>query len=334
MLVASACVRRSSLLQSSRSSLLLLAACSSPSSLPASDAAVVDSALADAAPCGLRDGMRGKTSRDVTIDGLRRTYTVYIPAGGDPQAPMPLVVVHHGYTMSGSLMFDITKYAALADREGIALAFPDGQAGPSSTGAPWNVGTGVCPSFVGAPPVATGDDFALLDAMQADIAADQCIDRAHVFVTGFSMGGYFAHHAGCMRADIAGIAPHSGGTHALDNCASPRKPVIIFHGSADPVIPAGCSDPAAIGVANVVPAATAWAQHNGCDPTSTEIAVTNGTCRRYDNCPAGGQVELCTFPGMGHCWAGGAASAGIYACPTYADATAIEWAFFKQYAWD
>jgi polyhydroxybutyrate depolymerase len=230
-------------------------------------------------------------------------------------------------------MVDATAYQALADTEHIALAFPDGQAGPGSTGAPWNVGAGVCPSVLGAPPNAAGDDFPFLDAVKADVAADQCIDADHVFVTGFSMGGYFSHHAGCMREDIRAVAPHSGGTHALGSCASARKPIIMFHGSADPVIPAGCDDPAAIPPAGVTPAATAWAQHNGCATTTTTINVTGGTCKVYDGCPAGGQVELCTFPGMGHCWAGGPASAGVYTCPTYANATAIEWQFFRQHAW-
>ena len=54
---------------------------------------------------------------------------------------------------------------------------------------------------------------------------------------------------------------------------------------------------------------------------------------RYDGCPAGGQVELCTFTAMGHCWAGGAASAGIYSCPAYDDATRLAWQFFKTDAW-
>jgi hypothetical protein len=35
---------------------------------------------------------------------------------------------------------------------------------------------------------------------------------------------------------------------------------------------------------------------------------------------------------MGHCWAGGA-SGSVYACANYESATALEWAFFKQYAW-
>ncbi len=305
---------------------LVLAACDSspPGKIDIDAALPIDAVDAppDAPACGLRAGVRGKTSRTIVADGLTRTYHVYLPAG-DPLTPMPLLFVHHGYTMSGQQMFDITKYAALADDEKVALVFPDGQGGPLSNGAPWNVGSGVCASSVGAPPVAAGDDFAMLDAITADLADDQCLDREHVFVTGFSMGGYFSHHAGCTRPDIRGIAPHSGGTHDLTACPSTKKPVIMFHGTGDTLVPASCS----------TAAATAWAAHNGCAATTTSRTVTGGTCVRYDGCPVGGQVELCTFTAMGHCWAGGAATAGVYSCPLYADATQMAWQFFKTDAW-
>jgi poly(3-hydroxybutyrate) depolymerase len=147
------------------------------------------------------------------------------------------------------------------------------------------------------------------------------------------MGGYFSHHAGCNRSDIRAVAPHSGGTHDLADCPESKKPIIIFHGSADPVIPAGCDDPNATGVIGAMPSADAWAAHNGCATTTTQTSVENGTCYVYDGCPAGGQVELCTFAGMGHCWAGGDPSAGIYSCPNNASATTLEWQFFQQYAW-
>ena len=289
--------------------------------LPPADA--VDAPV-DAAPCGLRTGQRGKTYRTVQAAGLARTYHVYLPEAADPRTPMPLIYVHHGYTMSGQAMFDLTEYAALADAEGIALAFPDGQGGPNSSGAPWNVGADVCASTVGAPPVAPGDDFALLDAIADDVAEDQCLDRAHTYVTGFSMGGYFANHAGCMRDDVRAIAPHSGGTHDLTGCAVTRKPVIVMHGSADTLVPASCG----------ISAAAAWAARNGCATTTTSRSVQGGTCVRYDGCPAGGQVERCTFTAMGHCWAGGPLSSGVYACPLYASATALAWEFFKNDAWN
>jgi len=306
---------------------LVLAACgSSPEMLDVDAAPAIDAradAPTDAPACGLRGGVRGKTSRTIMADGLARTYQVYLPAG-DPQTPVPLVFVFHGFTMSGQLMYDITGYAELADEEKIALVFPDGQGGPLSSSAPWNVGTGVCSTNFGTPPNAAADDFAMIDAITADLSEDQCLDREHVYVTGFSMGGYFAHHAGCMRPDIRGVAPHSGGAHDLTACPSVKKPIIMFHGRGDTLVPATCTDP---------DAATAWAQHNGCASTTTSRSVQGGTCVRYDGCPAGGQVEQCTFTAMGHCWAGGAASAGIYACPAYESATRLAWQFFKTDAW-
>jgi len=268
----------------------------------------------------------------INIGGLNRTYLVYLP-DVDAKTPIPFVGVFHGYTMSGQNMYDATQYAALADTEHIALVFPDGEAGPGSLGAPWNVGTNVCPSIAGPPPSATGDDFAFLDAMKADVAQDQCLDESHVYVTGFSMGGYFSHHTGCMRPDIRAVAPHSGGTHDLAGCPSAHKPIIIFHGASDGVIPVGCDDPAGNTPNGYTASAAAWAAKNGCGTTTTSMAVDNGTCITYDNCPADGQVVLCTFNNMGHCWAGGSSSGGVYSCPGYASATQLEWAFFKQYAW-
>lgn len=284
---------------------------------------VTSDAPVDAPACGIRTDRRGKTTRTIQAGGLERRYHVYLPAASSPNTPMPLVYVHHGYTMSGDQMYDLTRYAQLADAEGIAVAFPDGQGGALSAGAPWNVGEDVCPSTVGVVPVAEGDDFAMLDAIRADISQDQCIDDRHVYVTGFSMGGYFSNHAGCMRDDIRAIAPHSGGTHDLAGCTSGPKPVILFHGTADPVIPTSCGRSAA----------DEWAAHNGCAMTKTERTVTGGKCYSYDGCPAGGQVDICTFTAMGHCWAGGPLSMGIYACSLYADATALEWQFFKTWAW-
>lgn len=298
------------------------------------DASHVDAAppAPDAGPCGVRSGQRGKTTRTLHVAGLDRTYVVYLPTTIEASTAIPLVFVHHGYTMSGDTMFRVTGYPRLADREHIALAFPDGQAGPDSLSAPWNVGDKVCPSYGGPPPVATGDDFALLDAIKADIWADQCIDTAHVFVTGFSMGGYFSHHVGCMRDDIRAVAPHSGGTHALDDCVTAHKPIIIFHGTGDSIVPDGCDDPGVSAPSGVTPSATAWANKNGCASTTTNVSVQGGTCAYYDGCPADGQVALCTFGAMGHCWAGGV-QPSIYSCLGYADATALEWAFFSQYAW-
>ncbi|HEX4517235.1 MAG TPA: PHB depolymerase family esterase, partial [Polyangiaceae bacterium] len=239
------------------------------------DAAIDVSLPSDAGACGTRTGQRGLTQR--TLNG--RTYEVYLPTALDPKTSVPIVIVHHGYTMSGDSMRVITQYSALADSENIAVVFPDGQGGPNSLGAPWNVGPGNCPSTTGPVPVATGDDFAFDEAMRADVEEDQCVDEKHTFVTGFSMGGYFSHHIGCMRPDFArAIAPHSGGTHDFSTCAAGHEPVIVFHGDSDPLISMTCDDAAV----------QQWIVKNGCQTSGTAVSVKGGTCTYYDGCPADG----------------------------------------------
>jgi polyhydroxybutyrate depolymerase len=288
----------------------------------------------DAGPCGIRTGHQGLTSRSLTVAGLNRTYLIYLPSSLDASKPVPFVFVHHGLTMSGQAMYEITQYTDLADSEGFGVAFPDGQSGPDSIDAPWNVGANTCPGSLGATVSAPGDDFAFLDAMEADVSQDQCLDAAHVFVTGFSMGGFFAHQVACMRPDIRAVAPHSSGTHDLSSCITGHKPIIIFHGDSDPIIPDGCDVPGATNTpAGFTPSATAWAARNGCAATFTTTTVEDGQCEYYDGCPADGQVAVCVLHGMGHCWAGGAADGGIFSCPAFASATQLQWAFYKMYAW-
>jgi poly(3-hydroxybutyrate) depolymerase len=137
-----------------------------------------------------------------------------------------------------------------------------------------------------------------------------------------------------MRPDIRAVAPHSGGTHELSGCINAKRPIIIFHGKSDGLIAPGCDDPGSPPVTGAEPSATAWAAHNGCGTTTTTRTVQGGTCIHYEGCPVGGQVELCTFDNMAHCWAGGAAGAGVFSCPTYESATRLEWQFWKDYAWD
>lgn len=292
--------------------------------------------------CGTRTGKRGLTPRTLTAGGLSRTYLAYVPANLDPATPVPLVYVFHGFTMSGQEMHDITHYADLADSEGFAVVFPDGQGGPLSLAAPWNVenpGQTVCGA--GQVENATGDDNAFIDAMKADVSLDQCLDPAHVYATGFSMGGYLSHHIGCVRTDFRAIAPHSGGTIAdLSSCQTGHVPVIILHGTSDEFIADGCDDPNGTAQSGFPPSATLWATKNGCQLTYTTIVADgdaggNGQCYLYDGCPADGQVELCTFTSMPHVWAGGdqAGGNGLLAGPTYASATELTWAFFKKYAW-
>jgi polyhydroxybutyrate depolymerase len=296
----------------------------------------------DAGPCGMRAGMRGLTMRSVMVGGVKRTYLAYLPMKLAATTAVPFVYAFHGFTQSGQDMYDITGYSTLADSEGFAVVFPDGEGGAGSILPPWNIenaGQKVCGA--GQFEVAKGDDFGFMDAMRADVENDQCVDSAHVFSVGFSMGGYFTHHVGCYRDDIRAVAPHSGGTLGdLSVCTTGHVPAIIFHGTVDPVISENCDDPAATPLPSFPASGTLWAAKNGCKNTYSTVPETgtggaNGQCYVYDGCPADGQVEVCTFTGLPHCWAGGTdpGSGGTYSCTAYSSATQLQWDFFKKYAW-
>jgi polyhydroxybutyrate depolymerase len=313
-----------------------------PSGDASPDAATNDVGVDAPAPdagsstCGTRTGMRGLTHRSVKVGSATRTYLIYLPTTLSATTAVPFVYAFHGFTESGQDMYNMTNYSALADSEGFAVAFPDGEGGAGSDLPPWNVkdkGQTVCGA--GEFASAGGDDFGFMDAMRTDVENDQCIDSSHVFTVGFSMGGYFTHHVGCYRSDIHGIAPHSGGTLAdLSVCTTGNMPTIIFHGTSDPVIEDACDNPTVTPLPKFPASANLWAAKNGCQSTYTTIAEngtsgSDGQCYIYDGCPADGQVEVCTFNGMGHCWAGGTASG----CTDYASATQLQWDFFKTYAW-
>lgn len=268
--------------------------------------------------CSSKPGaLRGKSNQMLTAGGLPRTFVYYAPSSLKANEPAPVVIVAHGWLQSGQAMYDLAQYQSIADREGFVLVYPDGQ--PAAVG-PWNVGEGACPSTLLVLPTATGDDQAFLDAMLDFAEADQCIDRQHVFVTGFSMGGYFTNETGCLRSNIAAIGPHSGGSHDLSACPVAHKPVILFHGLSDGLIPAACG----------MEARDRWAAHNGCSSQVESVTVTGGHCEYSTGCPKDAQVALCLFDGMDHGWAGGQ---GSYGFPEYESASELGWAFFKKHAW-
>jgi poly(3-hydroxybutyrate) depolymerase len=270
---------------------------------------------------------RGKTMQTVMVGGIPRTFVLYAPMKLDPNQPVPVVVVAHGYTMSGAMMFDITQYDKIAEREGIVVAYPDGE-GVN----PWNCGAGIC--GLGATVNAVGDDQAFMEALLKLIEDDQCIDHPHVFITGFSMGGYFSNETACVNPKFRAAGPHSGGTHDLSSCKTGHKPMIIFHVKTDSLIIYSCGQDAR----------DQWVKHNGCMSGAGDVVqVKGGSCEYAKGCPADGQVALCSFdlPSgaatsfSGHGWAGGS-TAGMgasYAVPGVESASELGWAFFEKYAW-
>jgi polyhydroxybutyrate depolymerase len=257
-------------------------------------------------------GDPGLNPRSITVGAADRAFLLYIPAALDPERAVPLVLVHHGASMSGDSMRTVTGFTDLADEEGFIVAFPES----TNPSAPWNVGQGVCPP--GNLANGTADDFAFVDAMIDAIEAVHCVDPERVFVTGFSMGGYFSNHVGCAYSErVRAVAPHSSGTYTT-GCTDAPIPVLLLHGTADPLIGLQCG----------VQARDAWVERNGCSTEFDIVPLRGGGCQRHRDCPAGAQVTLCNFAGMGHGWAGGEGTYGGGA--SYESATRLVWDFFAE----
>jgi polyhydroxybutyrate depolymerase len=137
-----------------------------------------------------------------------------------------------------------------------------------------------------------------------------------------------------MPEAIAGIAPNSAGNQyaTTQPCASP-KPVIEFHGTADPCWPfdggtVSCADMRGGIKISVPDTVEGWRVRNGCQATSTTTALPDSTSDGttvekivYD-CPAGKEVVFYKITGGGHAWPSGSDSGSADHGPLCTDISA------------
>ena len=246
-----------------------------------------------------------------TVDGYARSALLYEPAGL-PDAPVPLVVVLHGLGGSGASAAGSTGFSAVADAEGILVAYPSG------IDERWHDGS--LPILSGEP-----DDVAYLRALLDHIDARHPIDRTRVLVTGFSNGAGMSVRVACDAPElVAAVAPVGGGTvgATLDECA-PTEPVPVMHvgGTDDSVIPyeAGEGGLGDLRVPSIGADALAafWAEADACaaEPDApTELAVVPSpdgttTARDWTDCAGGAELRFVRVDGGRHEWPRGSATA-------------------------
>jgi polyhydroxybutyrate depolymerase len=172
----------------------------------------------------------------VSIGGVERRYLVQLPAA----RPRALVIVLHGgggTARHAATRSPLSHFRALAEREGIALVFPDSLRGN------WN------DCRRDGPALPDSDDVAFLDAVIARVAAQAGLGPAQTFVAGHSNGALMAFRYAFERAErIAGIATVAGQLPAAPEpgrCTTgPSRPVpvLMTMGTADAMMPyaGGC----------------------------------------------------------------------------------------------
>jgi poly(3-hydroxybutyrate) depolymerase len=165
--------------------------------------------------------------RQITVDGVVRSYRVFAPPTVGSRQRTPLVVVLHGGGDSVQSTVDTTMFDQQAEKGNFVAVYPQG------TRLEWNAG--FC---CGSAPERKVDDVGFLDQMLDRVEADYSIDTTRVFLTGVSNGAMLAYVYACQHADRVTAVGSVAGSMVLDTCR-PSRPVSVLevHGTQDPLVP-------------------------------------------------------------------------------------------------
>ena len=254
----------------------------------------------------------------LSVGGRQRIASVHLPSGYQPSQPTPVVLNFHGYSSNASQQALVSRMIAKSDAEGFIVVHASGIGALKS----WN--GGVCCGVAAQQNV---DDVAFVAELLNQLEARVCVDRARVFSTGLSNGGFLSHRLACELSDrIAAIAPVAG-VLGIANCTPSRAvPVVHFHGTADNVVPYNGNP--AINYGAVSDTIEFWTAQNHCSGEQTVFNQGDATCVAATGCDADASVTLCTISGGGHNWPGGIPFPGGGKTSTDISATDFMWDFF------
>jgi len=256
--------------------------------------------------------------------GPSDTRTVTVPADGDRTATVhhaasagagaPLVVVLHGARGTAADMRANLGWDALADREGLVVAYPDG------LDRTWNAGRCCGPARDRGV-----DDVGFLDTLVTTLRRTDAVGP--VYAVGFSNGAMMSYAWACARPGaLAGIGPVAGALTV--DCPAPAPvTVVAVHGTRDERVPIGGGrGPSGVDFpaldASLAPFRTAAA----CPATG---AVVDAAPARVDERACDGHAVVSdVVDDLPHVWPGAGPDAGRTDGPL--DATGFLWAHLRR----
>lgn len=277
----------------------------------------------------------GWTARTLVSGGRQRCYYLYSPPGYAAERPLPVVFSFHGFLSNPESQALITGWHKLAAQEGFRVVYPEGQSFPQR----WDSDVAWSDPEV--------DDVQFFRDMLADLSSVTAVDRARVYVSGFSNGGGMTVRLGCEAADqIAALGTSAAAIVSMDDCRPSRPvPLMAFHGTADPIVNYEGGEMQGWllrWLAHTTRAPTSfvaaedwvatWAAGNGCAPTPESIPPQGDASGvRYVGCDEDAAVVFYTIDGGGHAWPGGWPIPGVGKTSKDIDATDEMWEFFQEY---
>jgi len=264
--------------------------------------------------------VHNRTNGTIVSSGQVREYLVHVPPAYKGSKAVPLVISMHGAGGWSVQQMEMSGWNRVADEEGFIVVYPGG-------------------GEHGGPRVWTPSDAPFIADLVDKLESTYNIDRHRIYANGLSNGGGMAFVLSCTMSDrLAAVGMVAAAQTLPWSWCKDRRPVpmIVFHGTADPVIPYGGGESwlAPQTFPSVPLWAAKWARRNACSPQPVESTIVSGvTLREYTGCADNATVALYTLHGGGHSWPGGTPLPEFLVGPTTRsiDATRIMWKFFRDH---
>ncbi|GAA1976784.1 ferulic acid esterase [Amycolatopsis minnesotensis] len=224
----------------------------------------------------------------VNSGGLKRTYTIHVPADYRPWRPSSLVLSFHGHKRTSDYQEALSQFSTTS---AIAV-YPQGL-----------VGTDGETAWTGAPYSAAADDVLFTSDLLNELQRQLCVNPARIYAAGKSNGGGFTGVLACrLPGRIAAFAPVSGAFYPQSGPCEPSRPapVIDLHGTADTTIP--YDGDSARGLPSIPDWLDGWAARDRCHGAPAVKDAYDGVVRieRWRHCRA--DLVHYRVTGLGHDW--------------------------------
>lgn len=239
-----------------------------------------------------------------------RPARLYVPSDYDAEKAYPLVLMLHGYSVTGAMQNVIFQLVERVKTYQFILVVPEGTR--NQQGHPfWNAFEDCC-NFYGQ----DVDDVAYLTGLVEEAAKHVHVDRSRVTTLGHSNGGYMSLRLACERPDIFSRAVSVAGSmpSLREQCdAEGGVSILQIHGTEDITIPyennleTEGGDGHGIFTRGAEATVQDWVDFNGCSPEPVEstradfmsIAGDETVITRWD-CGEGVSVQLWRIEGGDH----------------------------------
>jgi polyhydroxybutyrate depolymerase len=247
---------------------------------------------------------KGDTNYTLSLQDKEREVTVHVPPQYDPNRPMPMVVMLHGFMQDKEEIARISQFKEKADKEGFIAVFPNATGWLGDRMRWWNVGKNQ---------LYRADDVDFIRQLTEIIPQKLNVDKDRIFLVGFSNGAMMAQEAAARLNDkIAAVASVSGGMLRKQDKPKGDMNALLIHGSNDEVIPASGGMLANLfGAPRVLSALKAfevWADANGLTPFAHKSAGEPIQTYSAIDTASGREVTFYNLKDGSHDWPGSSAS--------------------------